>query len=68
MVRGLRATFHDRFSDYFSPESLKRFNEEIDGRFSGDRAEVTEVKRGLRADARLQGLAGRQGGDRGGRQ
>ena len=35
MVRGLRQRYHDRFSDYFSPESLERFNEEIDGRFSG---------------------------------
>src|SRR5829696_3979364 len=32
MVRGLRKRYDDRFSDYFSPESLTKFNEEISGR------------------------------------
>jgi carboxyl-terminal processing protease len=49
MVRGLRRRHHDRFSDYFSPEMLKRFNEEISGRFSGVGIEIAPVKRGLRA-------------------
>jgi carboxyl-terminal processing protease len=49
MVRDLRRRYHDRFSDYFSPEMLKRFNEEISGRFSGIGIEIATVKRGLRA-------------------
>jgi carboxyl-terminal processing protease len=48
MVRELRLCHHDRFSDYFSPESLARFNEEIAGRFSGIGLTVTQVKQGLR--------------------
>ena len=35
MVRELRRRHRDRFSDYFSPEALDRFNEEISGHFSG---------------------------------
>jgi carboxyl-terminal processing protease len=50
MARGLRREYHDRFSDYFSPESLTRFDEEIAGRFTGIGLQVTEVPRGLRAE------------------
>lgn len=49
MVRGLRRRYHDRFSDYFPPRLLKRFNEEISGRFSGVGIEITAARRGLRA-------------------
>jgi carboxyl-terminal processing protease len=49
MVRGLRRRYRDRFSDYFSPESLAHFNEAISGRFSGIGLAVSRVKRGLRA-------------------
>jgi carboxyl-terminal processing protease len=49
MVRGLRRRYRDRFSDYFSPAMLRRFNEEIEGRFSGIGLSVTRAKRGLRA-------------------
>jgi C-terminal processing protease CtpA/Prc len=35
MVRGLRRRYGDRFSDYFSPEMLARFNEEIEGASRG---------------------------------
>ena len=35
MVRELRRRHNDRFSDYFSPESLEGFNQQIEGRFSG---------------------------------
>jgi carboxyl-terminal processing protease len=49
MVRGLRRRFGDRFSEYFSPQSLKAFNEEISGRFSGVGIEITSVRRGLLA-------------------
>jgi carboxyl-terminal processing protease len=49
MVRELRKRHKDRFSDYFSPDALEIFNQEIEGRFSGIGLSVTEVKRGLRA-------------------
>jgi carboxyl-terminal processing protease len=49
LVRELRKRNHDRFSEYFSPESLASFNEAISGRFSGIGLSVTEAKRGLRA-------------------
>ena len=47
MVRGLRKRYDDRFSDYFSPESLEKFREEISGKFSGVGLSVIPVKRGL---------------------
>ncbi|HEX6688879.1 MAG TPA: S41 family peptidase [Solirubrobacterales bacterium] len=47
MVRGLRRSNGDRFSDYFSPEALARFNEEIEGRFSGVGLNVIATKQGL---------------------
>src|SRR3954453_21019581 len=47
MVRGLRKRYKDRFSDYFSPESLAKFNEEISGKFSGIGLSVIPVKKGL---------------------
>jgi carboxyl-terminal processing protease len=50
MVRALRRRHRDRFSDYFSPEALDRFNEEISGHFSGIGLAVSEVKVGLRVD------------------
>jgi carboxyl-terminal processing protease len=50
MVRELRRRHHDRFSDYFSPENLARFNDAIAGRFSGIGLSVTEVKQGLRVE------------------
>jgi len=67
MVRGLRRRYRDRFSDYFSPAALKRFNEEIAGRFSGIGLSVTRVKRGLRAVRVFKGspaqMAGIETGD-----
>jgi carboxyl-terminal processing protease len=48
MVRGLRHRYHDRFSDYFSPQLLASFNEAIEGRFSGVGLSVLGVKEGLR--------------------
>jgi carboxyl-terminal processing protease len=50
MVRELRLRHKDRFSDYFSPESLASFNDEIAGRFSGIGLTVTEVKQGLKIE------------------
>jgi carboxyl-terminal processing protease len=55
MVRGLRRRYHDRFSDYFSPESLARFTEEIEGRFSGIGLTVRGVKDGLRVESVFKG-------------
>ncbi|MFL5901146.1 MAG: S41 family peptidase [Solirubrobacterales bacterium] len=51
MVRELRLRHRDRFSDYFSPEALARFNEAISGRFSGIGLTVTQVKQGLRVES-----------------
>ena len=48
MVRELRRRHDDRFSEYFSPESLQAFNEQIEGRFSGIGLTVIEVQKGLR--------------------
>jgi carboxyl-terminal processing protease len=49
MVRELRRRHGDRFTEYFSPEALASFNEQIEGRFSGIGLSVTTVPRGLRA-------------------
>jgi carboxyl-terminal processing protease len=48
MVRELRKRHGDRFSEYFSPESLESFNQQIEGRFSGIGLSVIGVKQGLR--------------------
>jgi carboxyl-terminal processing protease len=48
MVRELRRRHGDRFTEYFSPESLESFNQQIEGRFSGIGLSIVEVKRGLR--------------------
>jgi len=48
MVRELRKRHQDRFSEYFSPEALAAFNEQIEGRFSGVGLSVIEVPKGLR--------------------
>lgn len=49
MVRGLRRRHGDRFTEYFSPESLESFNQQIEGRFSGVGLSIVPVKAGLRA-------------------
>ena len=48
MVRELRKRHGDRFTEYFSPESLESFNQQIEGRFSGIGLSVVGVKTGLR--------------------
>jgi carboxyl-terminal processing protease len=48
MVRELRRRHGDRFTEYFSPEALESFNQQLEGRFSGIGLSVVEVKRGLR--------------------
>jgi carboxyl-terminal processing protease len=62
MVRELRKRHHDRFSEYFSPESLESFNQEIEGRFSGVGLSVVPVKRGLRAVQVFHGSPADQAG------
>jgi carboxyl-terminal processing protease len=47
MARELRRRHHDRFTEYFSPESLESFNQQIEGHFSGIGLSVVPVKRGL---------------------
>jgi carboxyl-terminal processing protease len=62
MVRGLRRRYHDRFSDYFSAAMLERFNEEIEGRFSGIGLTVSEAKRGLRVESVFDGSPAERAG------
>jgi carboxyl-terminal processing protease len=47
MVRELRKRHKDRFSDYFSPESLEGFNQQIEGRFSGIGLSIVGTRKGL---------------------
>lgn len=62
MVRGLRRRYEDRFSDYFSPEMLTRFTEEIEGRFSGIGLSVAQAKDGLRVERVFRGSPAERGG------
>jgi carboxyl-terminal processing protease len=48
MVRELRRRHHDRFTEYFSPENLEGFNQQIEGHFSGIGLSVAPDKRGLK--------------------
>ncbi|HET7122381.1 MAG TPA: S41 family peptidase [Solirubrobacterales bacterium] len=48
MVRELRQrNREDRYTEYFSPEQLESFNQQIEGRFSGIGLSVVEVEAGL---------------------
>ena len=47
MVRELRRRHDDRFSDYFSPQKLAAFNEQIEGHFSGIGLSIVPAKKGL---------------------
>ncbi len=62
MVRELRRRHGDRFSDYFSPEVLARFNEAISGRFSGIGLSVSQVKQGLRIERVFAGSPAERAG------
>jgi carboxyl-terminal processing protease len=55
MARGLRRRFHDRFTEYFPPEVLEHFNEEIAGKFSGIGLSVVKVKPGLKVEKVFKG-------------
>ena len=62
MVRELRKRHKDRFSDYFSPESLEGFNQQIEGHFSGVGLSVIEVKQGLKVAKVFKGSPAEEGG------
>jgi carboxyl-terminal processing protease len=67
MVRQLRRSHDDQFSEYFSPESLASFNAQIEGRFSGIGLSVVGVAKGLRVSSVFPGspaaAAGIEAGD-----
>jgi carboxyl-terminal processing protease len=48
MIQELRKRYDDRFSHFFNPRQLRRFNQSTSGRFSGIGLSVLEVKKGLR--------------------
>lgn len=62
MARGLRRRFGDRFSEYLSPEVLDRFNEAIQGKFSGIGLTVVKVKPGLRVEKAFKGSPAEEAG------
>jgi carboxyl-terminal processing protease len=66
MVRELRKRHSDRFTEYFSAESLESFNQAIEGRFSGVGLSVVPVKRGLRAVQVFAGSPAEEAGIKGG--
>ncbi|HEX3243420.1 MAG TPA: S41 family peptidase [Solirubrobacterales bacterium] len=62
MARGLRRRFHDRFSEYFPPALLERFNEAIEGKFSGIGLTVLKVDTGLRVERVFKGSPAEKAG------
>ncbi len=62
MVRELRRSNDDRFSEYFSPAALERFNEVLSGRFSGVGLSVSQVAQGLQVDRVFPGSPAKQAG------
>jgi len=62
MVRELRKRHGDRFTEYFSPEALAAFNEQIEGRFSGVGLSVIEVPKGLRVAQVFPGSPAQEAG------
>jgi len=62
MARGLRRRYEDRFSEYLSPAILERFNEAIEGHFSGIGLSVAEAERGLRVERVFKGSPAERAG------
>jgi carboxyl-terminal processing protease len=62
MARGLRRRYDDRFSEYLSPAILERFNEALEGHFSGIGLSVAEAERGLRAERVFKGSPAERAG------
>ena len=48
MINQLKHRYHDRFSHYLDPKSLKQFDSDTSGQFEGVGLTVSGVKRGLR--------------------
>ena len=62
MVEALRSRYEDRFSHYFDPRQLRRFEDATKGRFSGVGLTVSEVKRGLRVARVFRGAPAARAG------
>jgi len=62
MVRELRHRYGDRFSHYFDPHQLHRFDRATSGRFSGVGLTVTGVERGLRVASVLPDTPAKRAG------
>jgi carboxyl-terminal processing protease len=62
MVQELRKQFDDRFSHYFNPRQLRRFNQSTSGRFSGIGLSVLEVPKGLRVATVFPGTPAKEAG------
>jgi carboxyl-terminal processing protease len=46
-IKGIVASLDDRFSNYFTPDEYKKFNQQQNGEFAGIGVQVTGVKEGL---------------------
>jgi carboxyl-terminal processing protease len=62
MIQELRRRYDDRFSHYFNPRQLARFEQSTSGRFSGIGLSVLEVKRGLRVASVFDGTPAAEAG------
>ncbi len=62
IVDHLRRRYHDRFSHYFDPEDLGRFDQSINGRFTGVGLSVIEVKKGLQIAEVFDGSPAKRSG------
>jgi len=62
IVDRLRRHYHDRFSHYFNPQDLGRFDQSISGRFTGVGLSVSEVKKGLRIGEVFDGSPAKRAG------
>jgi carboxyl-terminal processing protease len=62
MIQELRRRYDDRFSHYFNPRQLERFEQSTSGRFSGIGLSVLEVKRGLRVASVFDGTPAAEAG------
>jgi carboxyl-terminal processing protease len=47
-IKGIVASLHDRFSNYFDPQEYKKFNLQQSGEFAGIGVQVTKAPDGLR--------------------
>jgi carboxyl-terminal processing protease len=61
-IKGLVASLDDRFSNYFSPEEYKKFNQQQNGEFAGIGVQVTGVKGGLHVVTVYDGSPAKEAG------